>query len=263
MPQSVAGKTSSPLESLPTELIEKIFLEALEVNLVRASFFIARQMSREAVYEIFLLFLLHAYWNDPQDCVRDPYLHWNSAYQDIQLPKHDYAGRDIVAQIFSANRYQPLRIMEQERLQREVSSCRWFTLARFRQILPSLTTLTLNTVDYQWVCSRALLEPYVDRDSSFATLDPSNGTDSLYHDDVTRELEIFDDVTIKGRYVNRACGRVHIIQAVRVSSLSGKVLHGPWTEDRLPPYIAPAGIWKTVQMVRRRLVVAKATEAVA
>ncbi|KAJ5318698.1 hypothetical protein N7476_005118 [Penicillium atrosanguineum] len=230
MPQSAAGKSSSLLESLPTELVEKIFSEALEVNLARASILIARQVSREAVYE---MFLLQAYWNDPQDCVRDPHLHWNSAYQDIQLPKYDYAGQDIVAQHFSANRYQPLQIMEQEKLQRDVSSCRWFTLARFRQILPSLMTLTLNTVNYQWVCSRGLLEPSMNRDSSFAALDPSNGPDALYHDDVPRELEILDDVTIKGTYVNGACGRVHMIRTVRVSSLPEKVLHGPWTEDRL------------------------------
>jgi hypothetical protein len=94
-------------------------------------------------------------------------------------------------------------------------------------------TLTLNTVNYQWVCSGGLLEPSIDRHPSLATRDPGDGTDALYHDDVPRELEALDDVTIKGTYINGACGRVHIIRTVRVASLPGKVLHGPWTEDKL------------------------------
>lgn len=231
MSPSITAKRLSRLESLPLELIEKIFLEAREVNFARASLRIARWMSREKVYKIFLL---QAYWNDPQDCIRDPYLHWNSAYQDVSLPKYNYADREIVAHTFGAIRYQPLRLMEQERLQRLVASCCWFNLSRFKKVLPLLLTLTLNTVDYQRVLSGwGLIDHWIDMDNLSSTYSATNTAGLLSHDREPRELRILDDFTVEGTYHNAAHGRAHMIRAVRVFHFPSKVLHGPWTDDRL------------------------------
>lgn len=225
------AKQSSELECLPAELIDKIFLEALEVNLARASLRIARRVSREKVYEIFLL---QAYWNDPQDCIRDPLLHWNSIYQDVSWPKYNYANRDIVAHTFGAIKYQPLRLVEQRRLQRLVASCCWFTLARFQKVLPSLLTLTLNTLDYQRILSGwGLIDHWMDRGESGSTYDLSAMAGSLEHDKEPRELRILDDFTVEATYHNAAHGRVHIIRVVRIFYLPSKLLHGPWSDERL------------------------------
>ena len=221
----------SPLEYLPTELIEKIFLEALEVNLARAPFLIARQVSRPAVYKDFLL---QAYWNDPQDCVRDPYLHWNSIYQDIQSPKDDYTDRGIFGHVFHTTKYKPMKIGEQKRLQHLVSSCRWFTATRFQQIVPSLLMLTLNTVCYQRTMSDGrLLEPWLNENERCNTPDSVNSTVSLGFDDRLKDFAILDDFTVEGAYLDTTHGRTHMIRTARVFCLPSKVLHGPWTQERV------------------------------
>lgn len=231
MSPTPAREHYSRLESLPAELMEKIFLEALEVNLARASLFIARRVSRQAVYKIFLL---QAYWNDPQDCVRDPYLHWNSLYQDIQSPKDDYSDRGIFAHVFCATTYKPMKIVDQKRLQQHVSSCRWFTLTRFQQILPSLLVLTLNTVNHQRTVSDGrLLEPGLDEDRRWTTPDSVYNAASLGYDDRPKEFTILDDFTIEGAYLDTTHGRIHMIRTARVFCLPSKALHGPWTQERV------------------------------
>ena len=231
MSPAVAREQYSPLESLPAELIEKIFLEALEVNLARASFLIARQVSRQAVYKIFLL---QAYWNDPQDCVRDPYLHWNSFYQDIQSPKNDYTDRGIFGHIFRATSYKPMKIAEQRRLQHLVSSCRWFTPTRFHLIVPSLLMLTLNTACHQRTFSDGrLLHPWLDENGRCITPDSVDRTVSFGYDDRPKEFTILDDFTVEGAYLDRTHGRIHMIRTTRVFCLPSKVLHGPWTQERV------------------------------
>lgn len=45
----------STIESLPNEIIEAIFLEALEINLALSSNVIAAAISREPVYTVFMI----------------------------------------------------------------------------------------------------------------------------------------------------------------------------------------------------------------
>lgn len=128
----------SPLESLPTELLEQIFLTALEPNMAIASPVIAAAVSREPVYHALIM---AAFWEPPrrvislaETLVRDDILspeicRWFRPLRLELLPSRDRAWRS--------------------RLQDAVLRCRWFTLDRFMVTFPSLIRAAISwTLEY-------------------------------------------------------------------------------------------------------------------
>ena len=60
----------STIESLPVELIEKIFLHSLNVNLALASPYLASALSSERIYRLLILL---AFWEDSKSDFRSPW----------------------------------------------------------------------------------------------------------------------------------------------------------------------------------------------
>ncbi|EAL85661.1 conserved hypothetical protein [Aspergillus fumigatus Af293] len=114
-------KTLSLLETLPVELIEKIFLYSLNVNLPRASPSLAAAVSSERIYRMLILL---GFWNDSASEAEDP----DSAISRILRPL-DYA---------------PLQDDDRENLQTSVLRCRWCTMPRLLMQLSDMTNLTIQ-----------------------------------------------------------------------------------------------------------------------
>ena len=108
------AKTRSWLERLPVELIEQIFLQALEINMAKASPFLGKALSsKESIYRVLILF---AFFDD-----------------DGQNP--------VEEKHFAPATYRLLSTEEKLRLQRGVLDSRWLTLSRLRQCRPLLLRL--------------------------------------------------------------------------------------------------------------------------
>ncbi|KKZ63265.1 hypothetical protein EMCG_02385 [[Emmonsia] crescens] len=109
------------LEALPVELIEKIFLDSLELNLARASPRFGAILSRKRVYKI-LTFL--AFFKD-------------------SIPK-DNSASEYISNILRPLEYVPLDINAQKSLQNDVLSCRWFNLPLFKECQRDMFYSTLQ-----------------------------------------------------------------------------------------------------------------------
>lgn len=99
----------SILESLPAEIIQKIFLFSLEVNLPRASIHIARVLSTPLLYT----WLLRVAFSSTNESSR-----------------HDFFTRDYLpeeADVFA------LSLKERAKLQTAILECRWCTLSLMRK----------------------------------------------------------------------------------------------------------------------------------
>ena len=113
----------SHLESLPAELIERIFLDCLEFNLPRASPALSASLSRERLYRVLILYAL---WNDP-------------------VPRdHGTPSARAVERLFRPLDYVPIELNERCTLQMAVLECRWFTLERLKGCLPDFVNLSLH-----------------------------------------------------------------------------------------------------------------------
>ena len=106
----------SALESLPTEVFEQIFFHCLELSLPRASPYLAKALSRPAVYSALVLF---AYYDAA------------SSISYVELHH------------FLPARYRQITRDEQVRLQEGMHRCRWFTLELFESCLPALSRLRM------------------------------------------------------------------------------------------------------------------------
>ncbi|KAL4945127.1 hypothetical protein BDV06DRAFT_55945 [Aspergillus oleicola] len=145
----------STLECLPVELIEKIFLYSLNVNLPRCSRFIAAAVSGERIYRALLLLAL---WDNDQegDGV--------SIRADAPIPEVDENGKpEPAAKVAQAKRMYEVRMAadveisrllgpleyisldEEERrsLQVSILNCRWCTVDRLPHHLPDLMRLNI------------------------------------------------------------------------------------------------------------------------
>jgi hypothetical protein len=109
------AKMRSWLERLPAELIEQVFLHALEINMAKASPLLGRTLSSESIYRILLLFAFFL----------------------------DYGDHPVEAKHFIPAAYRLLGFEEKLVLQRGILECRWCTLARVRQCLPTLRRLAM------------------------------------------------------------------------------------------------------------------------
>jgi hypothetical protein len=112
---SPPAKMRSWLERLPAELIEQVFLHALEINMAKASPLLGRILSSESIYRILILFAFFL------DCGAHP----------------------VEAKHFAPAAYRLLGFEEKLVLQQGVLECRWCTLARVRQCLPTLRRLAM------------------------------------------------------------------------------------------------------------------------
>ncbi|KAL1977170.1 hypothetical protein VTN31DRAFT_29 [Thermomyces dupontii] len=116
----------SLLERLPVELIEKIFLYSLELNLPRASARIGAAVSNSRVYRELILL---AFYGEEDGPVREP------------------ECRAAISKAFRLAEYGPLGERERTRLQAAVLNCRWCTRDRIQAQLPELMRMM---VFQQW-----------------------------------------------------------------------------------------------------------------
>ncbi|KAL2844714.1 hypothetical protein BJX68DRAFT_269602 [Aspergillus pseudodeflectus] len=122
----------SRLEALPVELIEKIFLYSLNVNLPRSSRFLAQAMSSERIYRALTLL---AFWDDAS---------LTPAESDTdQVPARAKAAQRQIFRLLRPFDYCPLTLEERLSFQESVLRCRWCTLERVVDQLPDLMRLTI------------------------------------------------------------------------------------------------------------------------
>ncbi|KAL4872118.1 hypothetical protein BDV12DRAFT_6859 [Aspergillus spectabilis] len=131
-------KKLSRLEALPVELIEKIFLYSLSVNLPRCSRSIAAAVSSARIYRALTLL---AFWED-------------SSARDLMSEATPETGASIEAAATAADaeisrilrplEYVPLREEERRSFQSAVLRCRWCTIDRLLSHLPDLMRLTVR-----------------------------------------------------------------------------------------------------------------------
>ncbi|KAJ5438983.1 uncharacterized protein N7458_009981 [Penicillium daleae] len=126
-----APRPLSMLEALPVEVIEQIFLYSLNLNLPRASPVLAAAISREQIYRILIIL---AFWDDPPTNPR------SAAINRILRPL-DYVS---------------LTLDQRGRLQEAVFRCRWCTMERLREQIPTIIILTIHQ---QWINLGITMKP--------------------------------------------------------------------------------------------------------
>ncbi|KAL2828160.1 hypothetical protein BDW59DRAFT_143282 [Aspergillus cavernicola] len=131
-------KNLSRLESLPVELIEKIFLYSLNVNLPRSSRFLAAALSSERIYRALTLL---AFWDDSsaRDSGEAP-----ETAKSIELAAATEAGATKILRLLRPLEYVPLFQDERRSLQASVLRCRWCTIERLLSHLPDLVRLVIQ-----------------------------------------------------------------------------------------------------------------------
>ncbi|KAJ5094784.1 hypothetical protein N7456_010645 [Penicillium angulare] len=127
----------SILEALPVELIEDIFLYALNPNLPRASLPIAAAVSSERIYRVFILL---AFWEDNADHREDPV---GPAIKKILSPvDYDHVGK--------------LSWQRRSKLQAQIFACKWCTMDRILKQVPTLMALNIRR---NWLDAGIKMEP--------------------------------------------------------------------------------------------------------
>ncbi|RAL02234.1 uncharacterized protein BO80DRAFT_424151 [Aspergillus ibericus CBS 121593] len=114
----------SILESLPVELIEKIFLYSQNVNFARCSSSLAAAVSSERIFRALILL---AFWDDsamPAGTTR--------------------ASEAAISRILRPVEYIPISHAERRNLQDSILRCKWCTVQRLLAQLPDLMNLTLQ-----------------------------------------------------------------------------------------------------------------------
>ncbi|KAL3456071.1 hypothetical protein BJX64DRAFT_52148 [Aspergillus heterothallicus] len=127
-----ARKKLSRLEALPVELIEKIFLYSLNVNLPRSSRFLAGAVSSERIYRALTLL---AFWDDSTSEDTEP--------DTKPVPAARKMAAREISRILRPFDYSPLTLDERRSFQASVLRCRWCTLQRLVAHLPDLMRLTI------------------------------------------------------------------------------------------------------------------------
>ncbi|PWY91556.1 hypothetical protein BO94DRAFT_397160 [Aspergillus sclerotioniger CBS 115572] len=114
----------SILESLPVELIEKIFLYSLNVNFARCSSTLTAAISSERIYRALILL---AFWADsPTPAVTAR------------------ASEAAISRILRPVDYVPISHAERRNLQDSILRCKWCTIPRLLAQLPDLMNLTIQ-----------------------------------------------------------------------------------------------------------------------
>ncbi|KAI9375834.1 hypothetical protein BJX61DRAFT_62228 [Aspergillus egyptiacus] len=131
-------KRLSRLESLPVELIEKIFLYSLNVNLPRASRLLAGAVSSERIYRALTLL---AFWNDSAS---QGSAEAAETAKGTESAAATVVGEREILRLLKPLDYVPLSQDERRLLQDSVLRCRWCTIERLLGHLPDLMRLTVN-----------------------------------------------------------------------------------------------------------------------
>ncbi|KAL2871381.1 uncharacterized protein BJX67DRAFT_160306 [Aspergillus lucknowensis] len=133
----------SRLESLPVELIEKIFLYSLNVNLPRSSHFLAAAVSSERIYRALTLL---AFWNDSIQARLEE--ESDTEADTNAVPEATKVAGRWISQVLRPLEYTPLSLDQRRSFQVSILHCRWCTIHRIVDHLPDLMRLT---VWRQWV----------------------------------------------------------------------------------------------------------------
>ena len=105
----------SLLETMPVELIEHIFFDALEVNLANASRTLNQALSKESIYQALILF---AYFDD-----------------DGRIP--------VETKLFRPAQFRRVSLEDRLQLQVGILKCRWCTVGRIKACMPALSRLVM------------------------------------------------------------------------------------------------------------------------
>ncbi|KAL4742743.1 hypothetical protein BDV11DRAFT_179925 [Aspergillus similis] len=105
--EQLLGRPKSRLEQLPAELIQEIFLRCLEINLARASIYLARALSNPIIYT----------WLVQLAFVKA------DGEEDASFTRHFVAPHDVVGHI---------ECDELKKLRTRILECRWCTLPLIR-----------------------------------------------------------------------------------------------------------------------------------
>ena len=117
----MAPSALSPLETLPVELIEHIFFDALEVDLANASRTLNQALSNESIYHALILF---AYFDD-----------------DGRHP--------VETKLFQPAQFRRVSLEDRLQLQVGILKCRWCTLGRIKACMPALSRLVMVQAWYE------------------------------------------------------------------------------------------------------------------
>ena len=111
------GRNSSlsRIERLPTELVQQIFFDCLEVNMIKASTVLGKILSTESTYKLLILF---AFFDDD-------------------------GVNPVETDNFKPVSYRRLPVQEKVRLQEAILSSPWCSLKRIQDCMPILTRLTM------------------------------------------------------------------------------------------------------------------------
>ncbi|OJJ81835.1 uncharacterized protein ASPGLDRAFT_176021 [Aspergillus glaucus CBS 516.65] len=142
-PKKKKRKNLSRLELLPVELLERIFLYALNVNFARSSPSLAAAVSSERVYRVLILL---AFWRDPH---RSP--------EDADWDGNGNGGSAGVARILRPLDYVPIGEDERRILQSTVFRCTWCTVHRVLKYLPGLMALSVQRL---WLDAGITMDNY-------------------------------------------------------------------------------------------------------
>lgn len=197
-------KTLSRLETLPVELMEKIFLYCLEVNLPRASPYVATSLTSERIYRLLILL---SFWDN-----------------DHATQLSNYEPPDEILKMFRSITYKPLYTEERTGLQAAILDCRWCTQDRIKRQIPALFYLKAQSIG--WINNM--------EESDKVEFDKIiwEGTWATYEGGLEYELQIkppFElNVTMPFYPSPVNC------RPVSVQCFPNKLLHGkPWTDEKL------------------------------
>ena len=150
-PNNQTEKALSTLEALPVDILEKIFFYSLNVNLPRASPYLATILSNERVYRLLILL---AFWDNdyqydkPYNASKDGHVFGGdpARYGDLgQSTWRENKSFDIPWILRPLGRdYVPLTSNERRRLQSRILLCRWCTNDRIRRQFPDLARLIIS-----------------------------------------------------------------------------------------------------------------------
>ncbi|KIX96297.1 uncharacterized protein Z520_08075 [Fonsecaea multimorphosa CBS 102226] len=130
----------SALESLPVEIIEQMFFYCLEVNLPRASVYLASALSRPAVYRALVLLA-----------------YFQAAPQSHVETRH-----------FLPATFRLIGVDDRRRLQEDILRCKWCTFEFLQSCMPALTRLAMvrewhyEREELTWARSKGVRQKVVD-----------------------------------------------------------------------------------------------------
>lgn len=120
------------IEALPVEIIEKIFLNSLNLNFPRASRILGAALSREHIYRLLIIL---AFWDDSP---------------------MDNPNSEAIYRLLAPLEYVPITYDERIVLQEQIFRCRWLNMKRVQEQLPTITILTIHR---QWINAGIKMEP--------------------------------------------------------------------------------------------------------